>query len=101
MRVASENSRAGKADSFKHLRHATAAFLRGKLRLVNQKRLGDDRPDFHARVQRSGRILKHHLDSPAHRSQARATRAEKVLFAEYYFTGVRLNESEEHACESR
>ena len=70
-------------------------------RLVNFERLADNCSDAHSRIERSERILKHHLHFAAKRAQRLAARGEKIASLDEQFAGVGLDQAQQHARERR
>ena len=66
---------------------------------MNFERLADDRPHAHSRIERSERILKHHLHFAAQRAQGGAARGQKIAAIDEQFARVRLDQAQQHARE--
>jgi hypothetical protein len=83
------------ADFQEELRDALVAI--GFVEVVDDQRLGDDRPHGHARIQRRIRILKDDLHVPADAAQVAGVEVEHVLPFELDGAGGRLDEPEDAA----
>lgn len=75
--------RSTQPDTLQHTYHFFLAILR-RAYPVNQQPFTDDLPDFHARIEGSKRVLKHHLQMPSYRPEPRAIQRCQILVFEQH-----------------
>ncbi len=68
---------------------------------VNDERLGDDRADRHARVERRVGILKDDLHVAPHAAHVRRTEGQHVRAVELHLSRGRLDEAKDAAADGR
>ena len=96
MRIAREG-RFAQPDRLQDFDDADAARRAAEARLVNFEWLADNRPDAHPRIERSERILKHHLHFPAKGAQGGAARGKKIASFDEQFAGIGFDQAQQNA----